>query len=278
MKVVLDPGHGMGDNRGAGNGYSEGTAMFRYAGMLAARLRERGMEVIITRGKAEDDPSLTARGKTAAGAELFLSLHTNAASSPAACGVSVFYSVKRPGDRDMAETFSRGLAGVIRGGTRDRGAQTRQSTKGDWDYYTVIQKAAETDCPHILLVEHGFHSHPEECAWLAEDANLAAMADRETELIASALGADKLEQGWARGADRRWRYYAPDGKLLCSQWLLHNGLWYRLMEDGTMAEGWAKVGGKWYYMTPETGEMVTGERVIDGEKHTFDGEGVWKNG
>ena len=278
MRIVLDPGHGRGDNRGILTGYAEGTAMWEYARMLASRLRERGMEVSVTRAAADDDPSLSARGKGAAGADLFLSLHTNAASSPAACGVSVFYSVKRPDDKALAETFSRELAAVIRGGTRDRGGRTRQSSKGDWDYYTVIQKAAETDCPHILLIEHGFHTHPEECAWLAEPENLAALADRETELIVSALGADKLEQGWVRGADRRWRYYAPDGTLLQSQWLLYNGLWYRLMEDGTMAEGWARVGGRWYYLTPETGEMVTGETVIGGEKHIFDGEGVWMHG
>lgn len=278
MRVVIDPGHVLGYNQGHDRSYFEGAVMWEYAYMLAEQLAVRGIEPIVTRIAINENPSLTARGKMAAGADMFVSLHSNAASVPEAKGVSVFYSIKRPGDKDIAARFSSSLAQIIGGGTRDRGAQTRQSTKGDWDYYTVIQKAAETDCPHILLVEHGFHSNPTECAWLMDEANLVAMAEMEAELIVEALGADKLEQGWVRGADRRWRYYAPDGKLLCSQWLLYNGLWYRLMEDGTMAEGWARVGGKWYYLTPETGAMITGEKVIDGVKHTFDAEGVWQDG
>lgn len=274
MRIVLDPGHVAGYNQGYYDPYQEGTAMWEYAFLLAEKLTAHGMEVEVTRKALNENPTLTARGKMAAGADMFVSLHSNAASVPEGHGVSVFYSIKRPGDKDVAETFSRELAGLIGGGTRDRGGRTRKSTKGDWDYYTVIQKAAETDCPHILLVEHGFHTNPVECLWLMDDSHMDAMAELEADLILRTLGADKLEQGWVRGADRRWRYYSPDGQMLYSQWLLYNGAWYRLMEDGTMAEGWARIGGKWFYLNPVTGAMVTGEHVIDGKSYVFDDQGV----
>lgn len=188
MKIILDPGHGRGDNTGAVKGYAEGTAMFAYAYRLADKLREQGFDVGITRAKVTDNPSLTERGKMAKGADMFVSLHSNAVNDPAAYGVSTFYSIKRDGDKHHAEKLCKELATLINGGTRARGATTRKGG-GDWDYYTVIQYAVKVNCPHVFLIEHGFHSNPEECAWLMQDANLEAMADLETKLICGILGA-----------------------------------------------------------------------------------------
>ena len=68
MKVVLDPGHVEGYNRGAVSGYYEGTAMYHYAQTLADKLQEAGITVEITRAKVSDNPSLTNRGSRAKGA------------------------------------------------------------------------------------------------------------------------------------------------------------------------------------------------------------------
>lgn len=186
-KIVLDPGHVKDYNKGAAAGYYEGTAMFNYAGRLAEKLRAAGVEVEITRAKVTDNPTLTARGKKAKGADMFVSLHSNAASAKTANGVTVFYSIKRDGDKTHAATLSKQLAALIRGGTRDRGACTRKGG-GDWDYYTVIQYAVKVGCPHVFLIEHGFHSHAEECAWLMQDANMEAMATLECKLLLDILG------------------------------------------------------------------------------------------
>lgn len=186
-KIVLDPGHVKGYNKGAVAGYYEGTAMFNYAHRLAEKLRAAGVEVEITRAKITDNPSLTARGKKAKGADMFVSLHSNAANAKTANGVTVFYSIKRAGDKTHAATLSKQLAGLIRGGTRDRGACTRKGG-GDWDYYTVIQYAVKVGCPHVFLIEHGFHSHAEECAWLMQSDNMEAMATLECKLLLDILG------------------------------------------------------------------------------------------
>lgn len=186
-KIVLDPGHVKGYNKGAAAGYYEGTAMFAYAGRLAEKLRAAGVGVEITRKQVTDNPTLMERGKVAKGADLFVSLHSNAASAASAHGVTVFYSIKRANDKPHAAKLSKELAGLIRGGTRDRGACTRKGG-GDWDYYTVIQYAVKVNCPHVLLIEHGFHSHKEECAWLTRDKNLEAMANLECKLFLDILG------------------------------------------------------------------------------------------
>lgn len=186
-KIILDPGHVEGYNRGAVSGYYEGTAMYHYAYRLADKLRAAGLDVGITRTKITDNPSLTDRGKQAKGADMFVSLHSNAASSASANGVTVFYSIKRNADKPHATKWCNGLAALINGGTRARGASTRKGS-GNWDYYTVIQSAVAAGCPHVFLIEHGFHSNPGECAWLMQAGNLETMAALEARLICDILG------------------------------------------------------------------------------------------
>ncbi len=184
-KVILDPGHVKGYNKGAISGYYEGTAMFDYAYRLGRKLEVCGIAVGYTRAKVTDNPPLTDRGKTAKGADMFVSLHSNAVDNPTATGVSTFYSIKRDNDQPYAQQWCDLLAELMR--IRSRGATTRKGG-GDWDYYTVIQYAVKVDCPHVFLIEHGFHSNPAECAWLMVEDNLEAMADLECKIICDILG------------------------------------------------------------------------------------------
>ncbi len=41
-----------------------------------------------------------------------------------------------------------------------------------------------------------------------------------------------------------------------------------------MQTGWAKVGGKWYYLNGD-GMMVSSNTLIDGKLHLFNKDGVW---
>ena len=187
MKVCLDPGHYEGYNRGYNKAYAEGTAMFNYSRKLGAQLLQHGIEVIYTKKTVDANPSLMTRGKTAKGCDLFVSLHSNGVNDPKAYGVSTFYSIKRDEDKTPAQNWCDRLAALIVGGTRSRGATTRKGG-GDWDYYTVIQGAVAVGCPHVFLIEHGFHSNPDECAWLMQEENLDAMAELECHIICDILG------------------------------------------------------------------------------------------
>lgn len=184
-KVILDPGHVKGYNKGAVAGYYEGTAMFHYAYRLGKKLQQQGVEVGYTRARVTDNPSLTNRGKAAKGADMLVSLHSNGVTDPTATGVSAFYSIHRDGDAVYAQQWCDQLAELM--GIRSRGATTRKGG-GNWDYYTVIQYAAKVNCPHVFLIEHGFHSNPAECTWLMVDINLDRMADLECRIICKILG------------------------------------------------------------------------------------------
>ncbi len=91
--VVVDPGHGGAENTGAtSGGVWEREVNLDVGIKLTEELRRRGLVVTITR--AEDAfISLEDRAEVAnvVGADLFISLHSNAASNPDASGIEIFY-------------------------------------------------------------------------------------------------------------------------------------------------------------------------------------------
>jgi N-acetylmuramoyl-L-alanine amidase len=105
LKVALDPGHG-GDDSGAKGqkGLKEKDVAIALAMALKDRLQEAGFEVLLTR---EEDVLIPVwdRAKIAneAGADLFISLHLNAAKARAAKGSEVFFLSQDAGDADAAE-------------------------------------------------------------------------------------------------------------------------------------------------------------------------------
>lgn len=93
-KIVLDPGHGGRDPGAIGmSGLAEKDVVLSIAKKLANKLRkEMGVKVILTRN---DDSFLHLEDRTAIanaeGADLFISLHTNASSNRRLSGVETYY-------------------------------------------------------------------------------------------------------------------------------------------------------------------------------------------
>ncbi len=191
--IVLDAGHGQ-----FGNPYPilentyEGTQNFRLAAKLKAALETRGFTVLLTRNRIEDDPSLEERGKLAgdSGALLFLSLHSNApgsATSPeryhAVRGSEVYYSLAdEPRNAGIARALNAAVVSAM--GTVDRGVKTRSyPDQPSVDYYGVLRHSAAYGCPTAFIIEHGFHTNPEDAAFLADDGCLTRLAEAEAEVL-----------------------------------------------------------------------------------------------
>ena len=200
MNICLDPGHTKGYNTGIHKNYREGTAMYTLAVKLKAALEQYdGVEVVLTRALSEN-PSLDARAKIARkhGCELLVSLHSNAAANKKACGVSVFYSVKR-NSKHLASDFAEAVAQVMNRDTDitySRGAKTRTYVgKNDgktYDYYGIIRSAVVGNTvDHALIVEHGFHTNALECQWLMQDGNLDKLARADADVIAEYFGLER---------------------------------------------------------------------------------------
>lgn len=102
FRICIDPGHGeYGNPYPQRPGYYEGTQMYKLAQYQKEELEKYSdVEVILTRKTITDDPSLDARGKMAAGCDLFYSDHSNAADSSgnwsAARGVDIYGSNRKP--------------------------------------------------------------------------------------------------------------------------------------------------------------------------------------
>ncbi|MFH1833825.1 MAG: N-acetylmuramoyl-L-alanine amidase, partial [bacterium] len=168
--ICIDPGHGAKDSGAIGTtGTKEKDLNLSIALLLAQNLRDAGLRVIMTR---EDDtlPTLQQRADIAntALANLFVSVHNNAAGNPDAKGTETFY----PGTPDsypleaklLAEAIQRHLLAAI--GSVDRGARTH------WVKLVVL---AETEMT-AALAEVGFVTNAAEEAKLKTPAYQQAAA------------------------------------------------------------------------------------------------------
>lgn len=175
MKVFIDPGHGGTDraNRGP-SGYVEADGVLDMAKRLRLILAPLpGMNIKMSREGDETValPERSARAN-AWGADILLSIHTNAAASPHAGGIETFHSYNgkwgsnfRGEARRLAALLQQELVKAL--GLNDRGIKTRLVTSNGspilgMDFYAVIRR---TKCPAIIA-EVGFHSNPREEALL----------------------------------------------------------------------------------------------------------------
>jgi len=202
--VCIDAGHyGSKYNRSpVVAGYYESDRMWVLAELLSAALKKRGVTVVKTRTNKASDLALTSRGRKAKGCDLFLSLHSNAASSesvdyPVAY---VFRDDKKTDLDERSEEIGLKLAKVVEKlmGTRQdartatRGSSNDRDGNGvkDDEYYGVLHGAKVVKVPGVIL-EHSFHTNTAATKWLMSDANLAKLAEAEADCIADWLGAKK---------------------------------------------------------------------------------------
>lgn len=197
--VTLDPGHVVGWNTGINKNYREGTAMFHLAYKLKYQLERYGFKVYVTRTNLKDNPSLTQRGNfaIAKNSKVFISLHSNAAQSTA-MGAVAYRSLKRPESSELGNRLLDAVQTIITAGvpkSKSRGLLTRKDNSGN-DYYTVINSSVRGNSPvkYSYIIEHGFHTNPNECAWLMKDANLNKLAIAEAKVLAEYFGLDKINK------------------------------------------------------------------------------------
>jgi len=172
--IVLDAGHG-GSDPGAVNGTRlEKDDNLNLALAVQSRLREQGQNVIMTRSTDIFVPLIERSAiSNRSQADLFVSIHRNAAASPAANGVENFtYINPTPKETRYAQTV---LDEVVRAGVQsDRGVK-----RGN---FVVLRN---TVAPGMLL-EMGFISNEKDNALL--DQNFDAYADAITRGILISLG------------------------------------------------------------------------------------------
>jgi len=143
-RVVIDAGHG-GDDQGAGgpNGLLEKNIVLDVARRLAARLRDDGLEVVMTRD-ADQAVSLEQRAAVAndSHGELFLSIHANAASSPKVRGIETFFVSLHASDEAAQRVATRENSAFRAANQTSAGADPVAAILGD---LTVSEHVAESN-------------------------------------------------------------------------------------------------------------------------------------
>ena len=182
IKICLDAGHyGKYNQSPVVPEYYESDMAWKLHLKIKKYLEDYGIEVITTRKNQKKDMKLTERGKAAKGCNLFLSIHSNAATKE-----SVDYPIAFVPINGSADKLGEQLAGCVEQVmvTKQSGrAEPKKSEKGNWDYYSVINGAASVGVPGIIL-EHSFHTNTKATKWLMVDSNLDELAKAEAKVIA----------------------------------------------------------------------------------------------
>ncbi|HOV79348.1 MAG TPA: N-acetylmuramoyl-L-alanine amidase [Bacillota bacterium] len=188
-KVVIDPGHGGPDPGAVGpTGAQEKNVVLPVAKKLADILQSAGAEVKLTRENDSvpwtDDTDLSERVRIANefGADVFISIHANAYSSPAAKGLEVWTTKGQTGADPIAESIADALIAafpdlVFRSDLSD----------GDKDKESNFYVLYYTDAPAVL-VELGFITNPTEEELLNSPDYQARAARAIAEGLAEYLG------------------------------------------------------------------------------------------
>lgn len=206
MKVCIDAGHYGRYNRSPVNAaYYESVQMWSLSRHLGNALKAKGIEVIYTRSNMNADLGLITRGKKARGCDLFISLHSNAATS-----ASVDYPVAivfRENSRtyldERSDAIGLRLAKVVQSvmGTAQAARTMTKASSSDRDgngilddeYYGVLEGARQVKVPGVIL-EHSFHTNAKATAWLLDEKNLSELAKQEADCIVSWLKKNSATQ------------------------------------------------------------------------------------
>lgn len=196
IKICLDPGHGNKQNLGL-NGYYESVGNLAACLLLKNELERYGFAVVLTRTKESENPDIsTQRGQVAVknGCQVFISWHSDANAKSSVRGVTVINSVKRPGSAALAQALAGAIATAMGtslspyGGSKN-GVWQRTRAAGD-DYYAVLRGAtgSGSQVQHTFLIEHGFHTNPEDVDMLDKSHNRLAIVQAEAKALAEYFG------------------------------------------------------------------------------------------
>lgn len=175
-KIIIDPGHG-GDDGGCTYGdILEKDVNFDIAARVRALLIEMDYDVEFTRG--EDNylsPYERAELANSKGAQLYISIHQNAADDTAAHGIETWYSPKNRNSKKLAEAIQTFL--IDSTSAKDRGARMTNN----------LIVVCKTKMPSVL-VETGFLSNEDERNKLMSDDYRQLIAESIAQAVADFCG------------------------------------------------------------------------------------------
>ena len=178
MRVCIDPGHGGSDPGAIGREpllLREKTVTLAIGLALAEAVKRHGWETVTTRLR-DRSVSLAARAAFANRyrADVFVSVHANAAASPAVEGVEVYHFPAAARSRSIA------LHVLDRLLLRFTGHTSRGVKEANFAVLRLTRMPA-------VLVECEFLTHPRQLEFLADPGNQSGLAEAIAEGLAAAV-------------------------------------------------------------------------------------------
>lgn len=167
MKICIDPGHGGGDSGAIGTQpfrLEEKDCNLSLALLLEEELEARGHWTIMTR-RRDRSLSLPARANLSnrIGAELFVSIHANAAGNPAVEGMEVYHFPASAAGQNAATHILEGMISAFPTHV-NRGVKEAN--------FAVLRLTDMT----AILIETEFLTNPKQLQFLADPENQKNMA------------------------------------------------------------------------------------------------------
>lgn len=201
--VCLDAGHYGKYNRSpVVPEYYESDMNWKLHLLLKAELEKYGIQVKTTRADKAKDLGLEARGKASKDCDLFISLHSNAASTESVKYVAAMYmvddncGVMDEQSKQFALLFAEAVASVMHLPYNTWSSKSSSDRDGNGykdDYYGVLRGAHTVHTPGVII-EHGFHTNTATTKWLLNDSNLKKLAEAEAKTIAKWFEVEKEEK------------------------------------------------------------------------------------
>ena len=153
-KVFIDPGHGGSDPGAVGNGNEEADLNLQISKRVETKLKAKGIEVKMSR-TTDVFYSLSERAKMANnyGADVFVSIHQNSATSASANGIETFYHTNKVAHKPLSQEIQD--KAISSTGATNRGVKSAN-----------LGVLKSSTMPSALF-EGGFISNPTESAKLA---------------------------------------------------------------------------------------------------------------
>lgn len=178
--VCLDAGHYGKYNRSPVVAeYYESDMNWKLHLLLKKELESYGIEIRLTRQDKETDLNEYYRGTASEGADLLLSVHSNAAQRESADYPVVYVPLNGSGN-ELGKKLAACIRRLMDTAEPDRIA-IREGANGD--YYGVIRGATAVGTIGLIL-EHSFHTNEWATKWLMDENNLASLAKEEAKIVA----------------------------------------------------------------------------------------------
>ena len=212
MKIVLNPGHKSGDDRGFLGQETEGGNNKKTVELIKKYLEEYDCEVVVV---AQDDGvPFSQLGSKHPDAILFYSHHTNAGGGK---GTEVFYHYGRTLAMKIALRTADILQTVVRNDKAGDNGAKRNSDQFGGVGYAVINQARNAGVKFQLMGEIGFHDNPKESKMIVEKRDEIAFAIADE--IAKYLKLKKKEvKPMKKDLDIAQRWIVDNGIMQDMKW------------------------------------------------------------